>query len=242
MAIASATSSASTNPGTSTRSSSPSRRDLGADRLALRAVAQDAGAMAGQASAIDRRDRRRALLGDVTAREHDGRRRRGGSRRGDVRRVAAPQPAQAHDLAAQPLVAQAALVQRAEDEGTRRQQDAQPLHGVADAPAQRAEVLLPVALRPDLEPVDRERHPRAHERGAAPRAARRTGTSTGAPRRRSDGGAGDGAARRRRSAAAARSRDGPPRRRAHRRATRRRPARPGSAAPRPAPTAPGSGR
>ena len=59
----------------------------------------------------------------------------GGSRLRDVRRIAAPQPAQAHDLAAQPLVAQPALVQRAEDEGARRQQDAQPLHRVADAPA-----------------------------------------------------------------------------------------------------------
>ena len=112
------------------------------------------------------RDGGGALLGDLAAREHDGGRLGGGRGRRDVSRIAAPEPAQADDVAAQPLVAQARFVQRAEHERPRGQRDAQPLHRVADAPAGATEVLLPVAARPDLEPVDRERHPRARQRRA----------------------------------------------------------------------------
>ena len=228
-------------PGDSTRSPSPSRATSAPDRVTLGAVAEDPRPDAAGASRPQRGSSRRASrgCGDRRTRRSAGPR-RGASRGCPPRRR--PEPAQAHDLAAQALVAQPALVQRAEDEGTRRQQDAQPLHGVADAAAQRAEVLLPVALRPDLEPVDRERHPRADERRAG-REQREEGERAQvhrvicAPVAQEVAQHAGAEAQRRPDRAAARlvvERVGARR--------RRRPGRPGSAAPRPAPTAPGSGR
>ncbi len=109
----------------------------------------------------------RPLLGDVSAGEHHQRStfvqalvtRSGG---------AGIEAGEAHRRGGQALLGEPAGMQLGEHVRLRREACAEPLHELADPPADRAEVLPPVLARPDLEPVDADRLPAAGERESRP--------------------------------------------------------------------------